>query len=225
MPDNGLVARRITFRTAAAAGVAGPAVFTGAWVVSSLRQAGHGATEVQISGLAAPDARDPWIMITGFLVLGGCAVAFGEALHEAIGGPVPRLVQGAGVLTVAAGLLRRDHLLLEPGAVSWHNHAHDAVSAVIYVDLVIAQALLARALARDGAGNRWSRWLTASAVATAAALAAYGLNTAEPAAGVLQRVAVTIPLVAIAAVAARLASRGERGRQPQRARATTRRAG
>ena len=56
MPDNGLVARRITFRTAAAAGVAGPAVFTGAWVVSSLRQAGHGATDVQISGLAVdPD--------------------------------------------------------------------------------------------------------------------------------------------------------------------------
>src|ERR1700733_3897583 len=193
MPDNGLVARRITFRAAAAAGVAGPAVFTGAWVVSSLRQAGHGATEVQISGLAAPDARDPWIMITGFLVLGGCAVAFGEALHEAIGGPAPRLVQGAGVLTVAAGLLRRDHLLLEPGAVSWHNPAHDAVSALIYVDLVIAQALLARALARDGAGKRWSRWLTASAVATAAALVAYGVNTAEPAAGVLQRVAAPPP--------------------------------
>ena len=209
MPDNGLVTRRMTFRAAAAAGVAGPAVFTGAWVVSSLRQAGHSATEVQISGLAAPDARDPWIMITGFVVLGGCAVAFGEALHEAIGGPVPRLVQGMGVLTVAAGLLRRDHLLLEPGPGSWHNHAHDAVSAVIYVDLVIAQVLLARALARDAACKRWRRWLTASAAATTAALVAYGVNTAEPAAGVLQRVAVSVPLVAIAAVAARLASRRE----------------
>ena len=63
----------MTIRAAAAAGVAGPAVFTGAWIVSSLRQTGHGAAEVQISGLAAPDARDPWIMVIGFLVLGGCA--------------------------------------------------------------------------------------------------------------------------------------------------------
>jgi hypothetical protein len=204
--DNGLVTRRVTTRIAAAAGVAGPAVFTGAWIVSSLRQTGHGAIEVQISGLAAPDARDPWIMITGFLVLGGCAVVFGEALYEAIGGPAPRLIQGAGVLTIAAGLLRRDHMLLEPGPVSWHNQAHNVVSAVIYVDLVLAQALLARALARDAAWKPWGRWLAASAVATTVALIAYGANTSQPAAGVLQRVAVTLPLAAIATIAARLAS-------------------
>ena len=61
----------MTIRAHAAAGVIGPAVFTGAWIVGSLRQSGYGAIEVQISGLAAPDARDPWIMITGFLALGG----------------------------------------------------------------------------------------------------------------------------------------------------------
>ena len=79
---------------------------------------------MQISGLAAPDARDPWIMITGFVVLGGCSVAFGSALHSELGGagragPGPRLIQAAGVLTVAAGLLRRDRMLLtSPGAAS-----------------------------------------------------------------------------------------------------------
>jgi hypothetical membrane protein len=195
----------MTIRTAEAAGIAGPAVFTVAWLVSSLRQTGHGATEVQISGLAAPDARDPWIMITGFLVLGGCAVAFGEVLHEAIGGAAPRLIQGAGALAIAAGLLRRDHLLLEPGPVSWHNEAHNVVSAIIYVDLVVAQALLARAFARDAAWKPWRRWLAASAAATAVVLIAFGADTPEPAAGVLQRVAVTLPLAAIAAIAARLA--------------------
>jgi Protein of unknown function (DUF998) len=87
----------------------------------------------------------------------------------------------------------------------WHNHAHDAVSAVIYVDLVVVQALLARALARDAAWKPWPRWLAAGAATTTVALVAYGVNTAEPAAGVLQRVAVTLPLAAIAALAARLA--------------------
>ena len=196
----------MTIRADAAAGVVGPAVFTGAWIVGSLRQSGYEAIEVQISGLAAPDARDPWIMITGFLALGGCAVAFGEALREAVGGPAPRLIQGAGVLTIVAGLLRRDHMLLEPGPVSWHNQAHDVVSAVIYVDLVVALALLSRAFTRDAAWRPWRGWLAVSAAMTAVALIAFGADTSEPAAGVLQRVAVTLPLATVAAIAARLAS-------------------
>jgi hypothetical protein len=196
-------------RAGAAAGVAGPAAFTCAWVVSSLRQAGHPAAEIQISGLAAPDARDPWIMIAGFLVLGGCSVAFGAALHDALGGraragAAARLIQGAGLATIAAGLLRRDHLLLTPGGVSWHNHAHDVISALIYVDLVVVQLLLAARFGRDPGWQAWRPWLLASAGATAAVLAAFAADTSAADAGILQRVAVTIPLAAIAAIAARL---------------------
>jgi hypothetical membrane protein len=199
----------------AAAGIAGPAAFTGAWIASSLRQTGYPAAEIQISGLAAPDARDPWIMVAGFVVLGGCTVAFGEALREALGsasqgrwrgggGPAPWLIQGAGLLTIAAGLLRRDRMLLTPGSVSWHNHAHDVVSAVIYVDLVAAQVLLAVRFGRDPRWRRWRPWLLASALATGVALVAFAAETSASGAGVLQRVAVTIPLAAVVAVAARL---------------------
>ena len=199
-------------RAGAAAGVAGPAVFTGAWMAGSLRQTGHPAAELQISGLAAADARDPWIMIAGFLVLGGCGVAFGAALRDALGGrdaagPAPWLIQGAGVLTIAAGLLRRDHLLLTRGPVSWPNHAHDAVSAVIYADLVLAQALLAVRFGRDaGAGGwrAWRPWLLACAGVTAGLLAAFATSTSAPRAGLLQRAIVTVPLAALATVAARL---------------------
>jgi len=207
-----------------AAGIAGPAAFTGAWIASSLRQTGYPAAEIQLSGLAAPGARDPWIMLTGFLVLGGCTVAFGTALHEALGGsgragPAPRLIQAAGVLTIAAGLLRRDHMLLTPGSVSWHNHAHDLVSAVIYADLVAAQVLLALRFGREPARSAapgdpasrdpwgwrpWRPWLLASAGATAAALIAFAADTSAADAGIFQRVAVSIPLAAIAAVAVRL---------------------
>jgi len=67
------------------------------------------------------------------------------------GGAGPRLIQGAGILTIAAGLLRRDHMLLTSGSVSWHNHAHDVISAVIYADLVLAQLMLAVRFGRDGA--------------------------------------------------------------------------
>ena len=204
-------------RAGAAAGIAGPAAFTGAWIVSSVRQTGYPAAEIQLSGLAAPDARDPWIMVAGFVVLGGCTVAFGSALHHALGGrggagPAPRLIQGAGLLTIAAGLLRRDRMLLTPGSVSWHNHAHDVISAVIYADLVAAQVLLAARFGRDPGGldpawrswGPWRPWLLASGLATGAALIAFAADTSAAGAGVLQRIAVTIPLVAIAAVAARL---------------------
>jgi hypothetical membrane protein len=206
--------RGIAARAGAAAGIAGPAAFTGAWIASSLRQTGYPAAEIQISGLAAPDARDPWIMVAGFVVLGGCVVAFGAALRDVLGGrgragPAPRLIQGAGLLSIAAGLLRRDRMLLAPGSVSWHNHAHDVISAVIYVDLVVAQVLLAARFGRDpGLGDPtwkpWRPWLLTSGVATGLLLIAFVADTSAPGAGVLQRVAVTIPLAAIAAVAARL---------------------
>ena len=58
--ENGVVvngSRRAVFRLGAAAGIAGPAAFTGAWIASSLRQTRQGPGGLQLSGLAAPDAR------------------------------------------------------------------------------------------------------------------------------------------------------------------------
>jgi hypothetical protein len=191
-------------RVRALSGVAGPVAFTAAWVAASLRQSGHGAVSVQLSGLAAPDARDPWIMITGFLVLGGCTVWFGQELARDVGAPAPWLIQGAGVLTVAAGLLRRDHMGLTSGPVSWHNEAHNVVSLVLYLDLVVVQLLLARRLGAIPCWRPWRRYLLASGIATAVALAVFLPNTTSPTAGLLQRIAVTIPLAAMTAVAARL---------------------
>jgi Protein of unknown function (DUF998) len=213
-------------RSEAAAGIMGPAVFTAAWIASSLRQGQYPAAEIQISGLAAPGARDPGIMVAGFVVLGGCTVAFGAALHDALcgcgqAGPAPRLIQAAGLLTVAAGLLRRDRMLLAPGSVSWHNHAHDVISLLIYVDLVVAQMLLAARFGRDPRGpdpgwRSWRPWLLASSVATGAVLAAFAADTSAAAAGVLQRVGVSIPLAAVAAIAVRLLGSPARGGPPAR---------
>jgi hypothetical protein len=218
--DNGVVvngSRRAVFRLGAAAGIAGPAAFAAAWITSSLRQTRQGPGGLQLSGLAAPDARDPWIMLAGFVVLGGCTVAFGAALREALsqnatGGPEPgpALIQGAGLLTVAAGLLRRDHMLLnapgEPGA-SWHSTAHDAISGLIYLNLVLAQLALARRFGRDPAWKHWRPWLLASAAATGLILIAYATDVTGPAAAIFQRVAVTLPQAAVAAIAARLMRR------------------
>ena len=78
--------RRAVFRLGAAAGSAGPAAFTGAWIASSLRQTRQGPGGLQLSGLAAPDARDPWIMLAGFLALGGCTNSSGLTQRQALRG-------------------------------------------------------------------------------------------------------------------------------------------
>jgi hypothetical membrane protein len=224
------------------AGLAGPVAFTAAWASGSLLQTGHAATEVQISGLAAPDARDPWIMVTGFVVLGGCSALFGTALHRELGGSGregwarragregragggpragwarragggPRLIQAAGLLTVTAGLLRRDQMLLTaPAHESWHNHAHDVVSAVIYVALVAAPLLLARRFRGD---PRWSAlcWpLVGASLVTAAVLVVFFTGAFPSSAGLLQRIGVSVPLAAVFAVAARLLATGREPR-------------
>ena len=157
-------------------------------------------------------------MLAGFLVAGGCTVAFGAALRRALRGTAaggagcgPALIQGAGLLTVAAGLLRRDHLLLgAPGAsaASWHSHAHDAISGLLYASLVAAQVALAGRLGRDPAWRHWRPPLLASAAATGVLLIAYAADVTGPAAAIFQRAAVTVPRAAVAAIAARLLWRG-----------------
>jgi Protein of unknown function (DUF998) len=197
-------------RAGAVAGVAGPVAFTVAWVVSAFRQRGLSFATPQISGLAAENARDPWLMIGGFLLLGGGAVVFGAALSAALGGRRragggPAAIQAAGALTLAAGLLRRDHVLLTAGPESWHNHAHDLISAAAYVLLIAGPLLLARRLRTDRRWRGLAAPLTVAAIVSAVLLVAFYASPHNSWDATLQRIAVTLPLAAIAAVAVRLA--------------------
>jgi uncharacterized protein DUF998 len=186
-------------RLGAWCGVVGPVLFTAAWVVSSLRQVGHPATEVQLSGLAADDARDPQIMVAGFVVLGVCSIAFGLALRRALS---PRaagawLVVVAGAAAVAAGAFRRDHVLLVgPGFTgeSWHNQVHDVVSGVAYGAMLAAPLALARRFRRDPDWAVVSRPVQVLALGSAVALVVFASRAVEPWNGVVQRVAVTLAL-------------------------------
>ncbi len=209
-----------------AAGLVGPAAFTAAWAVASLRQPGPSPAGIQISGLAAPGARDPWIMQAGFLVLGGCLLAFGPSLRQALAsrgatcrGPASRsagpwLIEAAGALVIAAGLLRRDHMLLTAGTGSWHQQAHNAVSGAIYLLLIVIPLVLAVRLRGDRHWRPLPALFTAAAAASAVILAVFAAAGPDsPQAGVLQRAGVTIPLAALMALAARL-SRPETGSDP-----------
>jgi hypothetical protein len=203
-------------KLAARGGVAGPVVFTAAWVVSSLRQAGHPAAGIQLSGLAAEDARDPQIMMAAFVVLGICAVAFGAALRPVAGHRTagPWLVMVAGAAAVAAGVFRRDHMLLTgPGFTgeSWHNQVHDVVSGIAYAAMLTAPLALARQLRTDPQWAMVARPVLALALGSAAAMAVFASRAAEPWNGTVQRTALTLALAAGALVAARMLTLPEAG--------------
>jgi hypothetical protein len=196
-------------RLAAGAGIAGPLLFTAAWVVSSLRQTGHPAAGVQLSGLAAEDARDPQIMVAAFVVLGGCSIAFGAALTKAAvpRSPGPWLVMAAGVAAVAAGVFRRDHMLLTgPGFAgeSWHNQVHDVASGIAYGAMLAAPLVLGRRFRADRDWAALARPLQGLALASAVAMAVFASGAAEPWNGVLQRAAVSLALTAEILMATRL---------------------
>jgi protein-S-isoprenylcysteine O-methyltransferase Ste14 len=189
--------------------VAGPVLFTAAWLASSLRQTGHSATEVQLSGLASDEARDPQIMVAGLVVLGVCSTGFGIALRRALS---PRsagawLVVVAGAAAVAAGVFRRDHLLLVGpgfGGESWHNQVHDVASGVAYGAMLAAPLVLAPRFRRDPDWAVISRPVLVLALGSAAALAVFASQVVEPWNGLVQRVAVTLALAAEGLTAVRM---------------------
>jgi Protein of unknown function (DUF998) len=195
--------------TGAWCGIAGPAAFTAAWVAGSLRQPGYSAGQVQLSGLAAMDARDPQIMMAGFVGLGVCSVAFGTALGRvaAAGKAGPWLITTAGAAVVAAGLFRRDHMLLTGpgfGGESWHNQVHDLVSDVAYGAMVAVPLVLARRLRGDPGWGRLSRPLLITGLGSAVTLVIFASRAVEPWNPVIQRVAVSLPLGAEVLLAVRL---------------------
>jgi Protein of unknown function (DUF998) len=204
-------------RLLAACGIAGPVVFTAAWLASTLLQTGHSAGAVQLSGLAAMDARDPQLMMAGFIGLGACSVAFGTALRRlpAAGSAGPWLVTAAGAATIAAGVFRRDHLLLTgPGFAgeSWHNQVHDVVSAVAYGAMIAAPLVLAHSFGRDPGWAGLRRPLQVLALVSAAALALFASGAVQPQNAVVQRAAVTVALTAEVLIAARMLAAGRRAR-------------
>jgi hypothetical protein len=196
-------------KVAAYGGVAGPVLFTAAWVASSLRQAGYPMAEVQLSGLAATDARDPQIMMAAFVGLGACSAGLGAALRRSVtpGSAGPWLVMTAGAATIAAGVFRRDHMLLTgPGFAgeSWHNQVHDVASAVAYGAMLVAPLALARRFASSPDWAAISRPVASLGLASAAAMAVFASGAVAPWNGAMQRAAVSLALAAEGLVAARL---------------------
>jgi hypothetical membrane protein len=204
-------------RVAGACAVAGPVVFSAAWLVAWTAQETYSPRREDISALAALDAQQPWIMVAGFLALALGLTALGTGLLRAVaGGRAARvgalLILLAGLGILVAGIARNDcsseleacKARIDAGDVSWHHGLHDAVSGLVFLALVAAQLVLARAFRRDPS---WRDLRAYSIFSGSLTLALLVLFVAGPIAGwngLVQRVFLAVPLVWITVLGIRL---------------------
>ncbi len=197
--------------------LAGPIAFTIAWLVGGLVQDEYSPRQEDISALAALDAQHAWIMITGFVLLGVGTVALAAGLAStlrypsAVIGSILLVIAGIGLMV--AGLARNDcsselpacAARVDAGEVSWHHEVHDNVSLIIFLALIAAPLVLARAFGRD---DHW-RPLRAYSIVTGllgfALLVLYVIAPAGTWNGLVQRIFVSVLFLWIAVLGLRLA--------------------
>lgn len=201
-------------RIATAAGIVGPAAFLTAMTVSERRQDGYSIRDEHISGLAAPDARNPVLVRSGFVLMGVSTIAFATALRDRLGGrraglgPILLALTGAGAL--GAGLLRRDRMLLHPPdqpddwEQSWKNDGHDISAGVIYATSVTAPLLLFRHLTRDDRLAPLAPIGIAASATSLTLMAIFATKVDRQGNGVVQRVMVGLPMAYMSALAWRM---------------------
>ena len=185
-------------------------------IVAEVLQDGYNLRRDYISELAALDARHAWIMIAGFLVLGVGTVALGIGLAGALDGRLGRigsiLVALAGVGIIVAGLARVDcrsglaacAARIDAGDVSWHSATHELVSLLVYIVLVAAPLVIARAFSGDAAWRDLSAYSITTGVVGLVLMVLLFSGVAGSWNGVVQRVFVTVLLLWIAILGARL---------------------
>jgi hypothetical protein len=191
--------------------VLGPVAFTAAWLVNSKRQEDYPARHEHISGLAAMDADHPHSMMAGFIFLGAGTTLFAQELRRVLGGRRagwgPLVLTVGGVAAIAAGLLRRDTVLLNPPGrdvdyrQSWRNDGHDIASGVIYATSVAAPILLAARFRGDATWAPLVPGALASSAASVLLMIYFSTDVDRHGNGVVQRVMVTIPQAFMAALA------------------------
>ena len=201
-------------------GAAGPLTFAIASLTATAAQRGYNPWREDISALAALDAQEPWIMITGFLVFSSCTIALAVGLRGAIqhsqaatAGPIMILLVGLGI--AALGLMRNDcstelatcAARVRTGNVSWHHHVHDMVSITVFATLMLAPLVLAKAFRNEPQWQSLRRYSRITAALSFGLFTVYILSSSlVPAwSGLLQRLFTTALLTWLAVLGTRLA--------------------
>lgn len=167
---------------AVAVAVAAPVLLVGGSTVAAARQpAGYDPVRDTLSELAAPGARDPWIMIGCFVLLGVCHLVTAAVLHAA-GLPSRFLLAVGGAATIA--------LIAFPRPKVGGSLGHGTVATIAVLALALWPAGSALLLPGGRGGGRPARLLPAWAfrrpvalTVTALLLALFGWFVVEVTSG------------------------------------------
>ncbi len=205
--------------------IAGPILFTVAWLVAWSVQDVYSPRREDISALAAIDAQHAWIMIAGIIALGLSLAALGlgllGAIHDGRSATVgPILLVLAGVCFTGAGLARNDcsselqacNEHVSSGDVSWHHIVHDVLGVAVFLVLAVAPLVLARAFRSDSRWSKLRRYSLLSGALTLALLVVFGAELFAGWNGHVQRVLILVPLVWVAVLGAHLVKIAGAGR-------------
>jgi hypothetical protein len=211
-------------RVAGILGIAGPVVFTLAWLTGWAAQTEYSPRREDLSALAALDAQHAGIMIAGFVLLGLCVMALAAGMigaltasRSATVAPLILLLVGGGI--AASGLMRNDcsseldscAARISTGDVSWHHNGHDVTSISVFVLFIVVQVVFARAARTDADWASLRPYYLVSATLMAALLVLYGSEALGSWNGLVQRVFVAVPLLWVAVTGARLAQTSAAG--------------
>jgi hypothetical membrane protein len=162
------------------------------------------------------DAQYAWIMITGFVLLGLGTVALAAGLASTLRYPAgvigSVLLMIAGVGLAVAGLARNDcssklpacAARVDAGQASWHDQVHDNVSLIVFLVLIAAPLVFARAFGRDDHWRSLRTYSIVTGVLGFALLVLYVIASAGTWNGLAQRLFVSVLFVWIAVVGFRL---------------------
>ena len=188
------------------AGIAGPVVFIGTFLILGATRPGYDPARVFVSQLSLGDSG--WVQVVNFVVTGGLLIAFAVGLERLLRtGPGstwgPRLVGAVGFGLIIAGVFVADPALGyppgTPGGLTMNPSDHGAVHLLgalfVFGGLPIATFAFARRF--RAAGRSWAAlWSVAAGVGmlacfVAANISANGGPSMDGVAGLLQRLAVT----------------------------------
>ena len=188
--------------------IAGAVLFTVAWLIAWWAQDDYSPRREDISALAALDAQHAWIMIAGIIALGLGLVALGLGLVGAIRDGRSATIGSillvlAGLNFAAAGMARNDcsselqacKERVDSGDVSWHHMVHDVVGVAVFLVLVVAPLVLARAFGADGRWSDLRRYSLTTGGLAFVLLLVFGAEALDGWNGLVQRVLIAVPLV------------------------------
>ena len=193
-------------------------MFTVAWLIAWWVQDDYSPRREDVSALAALDAQHPWIMIGGIIALGlglaALGVGLGGAIEDGRSATVgSALLILAGISFAAAGLFRNDcssalqecKERVNAGDVSWHHMVHDVVGIGVFLVLVVAPLIFARAFRADGRWSDLRRYSLATGWLTFALVLVFGAEVFKGWNGLVQRVLLALPLAWMIVLGTRLA--------------------